>query len=229
MASLLLPGLICNESVWAAQIAALADRGFVAVHGYSRCASLRAMAERVLEQAPDQFNLCGHSMGARVALEVYRLAPSRVRRLALLDTGVHGVKAGEREKRYALRDVGREHGMAALVERWLPPMVAPHRHADTSLMTPLRDMAVGEGLAAFEAQTEALLGRSSATELLTRITVPTLVATGELDVWSPPEQHTAMANAIADSRYVIFEGAGHFAPAEAPDQVNQALIEWLDM
>jgi pimeloyl-ACP methyl ester carboxylesterase len=61
----------------------------------------------------------GHSMGARVALEVLRLAP-RVERLILADTGVHPLRAGERESRYALRDLGRAEGIEKLVDACFP-------------------------------------------------------------------------------------------------------------
>ena len=63
--------------------------------------------------------------------------------------------------------------------------------------------------------------------LLARIGCPTLVMTGELDSWSPPAQHEAMAARIADSALEIVAGAGHMLPLEAPDAVNQAIAAWL--
>ena len=78
---LLVPGLMCDSRVFAEQVAAFA-RAEVAKYGDA--ASLPEMAQRVLENAPQRFVLLGHSMGARVALEVYRQAPERVERLALL-------------------------------------------------------------------------------------------------------------------------------------------------
>jgi pimeloyl-ACP methyl ester carboxylesterase len=57
------------------------------------------------------FDLFGHSMGGRVALEVLRQAPERVRRLALVSTGVHPLGASEPEKRHAPA-----HRMAEQVE-----------------------------------------------------------------------------------------------------------------
>ena len=75
---LFLPGLICDARVFAPQLAAFAESR--AVDGYGAANTLEGMARVALAQAPESFELLGHSMGARVALEVYRLAPNRVRR-----------------------------------------------------------------------------------------------------------------------------------------------------
>ncbi len=117
---LLLPGLICDESVWERQVRDLDWPEVIAIHGYGRSRSLAAMARTVLEAAPPRFAVAGHSMGGRVALEVFRQAAQRVSRIALLDTGVHPQQPGERDKRMALVNLGREAGMEALVDAWLP-------------------------------------------------------------------------------------------------------------
>jgi pimeloyl-ACP methyl ester carboxylesterase len=223
----LLPGLICNEVIWAAQVTALAEFQPTAVSGYGAARSLVAMAEAVLASAPDRISLAGHSMGARVALEMYRLAPQRIERLALLDTGVHPVAPGEKEKRFALLDHGKALGMEALVERWLPPMVHPDRRVDQALMQTLRAMSISAGLVQYENQMTALIGRQEARSLLPRITCPTLIGVGSNDAWAPVAQHEAMAAAIPGAVLVVFEHAGHMAPAETPDQVTDALRLWL--
>ena len=79
----------------------------------------------MLAAVPGTLALVGHSMGARVALEAVRMAPDRVERLALLDTGVHPLADGEIEKREALLQLGRDDGMDALIDAWLPPHGAP--------------------------------------------------------------------------------------------------------
>ena len=84
----------------------------------------------------------GHSMGARVALEMIRAAPHRITWLGLLDTGVHPVREGEQADRQALVDLAFEHGMGALADRWLPPMVHEARRQDPLLMEPLKAMVM---------------------------------------------------------------------------------------
>jgi pimeloyl-ACP methyl ester carboxylesterase len=222
---ILLPGLMCDARIFAAQLHALPAA--IGAPGYGEAARLTAMAQLVLDEAPRRFALLGHSMGARVALEVFRLAPDRVTRLALVSTGVHLPNADEAPKRHALRDLGRQKGMAALVDAWLPPMVAPARQSDEALLAPLRRMCIDAGLARFEAQIEALLNRPEVESLLPRIDVPTLVAVGGEDRWSPPVQHEDFAARIPGATLTVIEGAGHMLPAEAPDALNAAIAAWL--
>lgn len=224
----LLPGLMCDERIWAEQLAALAAYRPVAVGGYGDARSLVAMARRVLASAPDRISLAGHSMGGRVALEVFRLAPDRVERLALLDTGVHSVAKGEREKRMALLELGRREGMEALVDAWLLPMLHPDRRHDAAFVEPLREMCVSAGIERYENQMTALLERPDARPLMCTIRCPTLIGVGSDDAWASVEQHRAMATAIAGARLVIFEHAGHMTPVEASRQVTAALRDWLE-
>ena len=222
---LFLPGLICDARVFAPQLAAFADSR--AIDGYGTADSLPGMARLALAQAPDRFDLFGHSMGARVALEVFRLAPERVRRLALCSTGVHPLGEDEPQKRRELQAIGHARGFEALVDTWLPPMVAEANRANDILYRPMRRMCLDQNQQIFDAQIEALLGRPEQERLLAQIKCPTLVMTGELDTWSPPAQHAAIAAAIPNSTLVIVAGAGHMLPLEAPDAVNSAIAAWL--
>jgi len=222
---LFLPGLICDARVFAPQLAAFAESR--AVDGYGETDTLEGMARIALKQAPESFDLFGHSMGARVALEVFRLAPNRVRRLALVSTGAHPLGPDEPEKRRALQAIGHVRGFEALVDAWLPPMVADANRANNALYGPMRQMCLDQNQAIFDAQIEALLGRPEQERLLDAITCPTLVMTGALDSWSAAAQHEAIAARIADSTLVIVPGAGHMLPVEAPEAVNQAITAWL--
>lgn len=221
----LLPGLMCDARIFSPQCARFGEA--VALDGFGCRNSIRAMAQHVIEVGPERMALLGHSMGARVALEVYRRAPERVDRLALVSTGVHPRREGEAEKRYALRDIGRNEGVLALVDLWLPPMVAASRVSDADLMTPLRKMAVDQGVEVFAAQIEALLDRPEVESLLPQIACPVLVAVGEEDRWSPPAQHKAIVASTPGARLRIIEQAGHMLPVEAPVALNTAIAEWL--
>ncbi|MEG3089089.1 alpha/beta fold hydrolase [Sphingomonas sp. PB4P5] len=222
----LLPGLLCDARIFRGQLAAF-DTAVMAPD-YGDLDDLGAMAERVLAHAPGRFAMLGHSMGGRVALEVWRRAPQRVGRLALVSTGVHPRRAGEQEKRHALRDLGRTQGIAALVDAWLPPMLGMATAQDAGLVARLADMCRAAGMARYEAQEAALLARPEVLHLLPTIDCPVLVMVGSEDRWSPPEQHRAIAAAIPHAALVVIDGAGHMVPAEAPIAVNDALGDWLE-
>ena len=221
---LILPGLMCDSRMFASMRTSF-DLSIVVDGYYDRLNSFAAMAEYVLEAAPERFTLLGHSMGARVALEVMRQDPRRVAGLILANTGIHPVAPGEKEKRHALRDIGRESGFPALVDAWLPPMVAPE-HRTPELMSELRAMVLDAGQSVFEAQIEALLGRGAVDDVLDKLDIPVLVMTGELDVWAPPIQHEQIAARIAGAQLKIIPGVGHFAPAEEPAAFASAIHRW---
>lgn len=221
-----LPGLLCDAAVWAP----LALPGTVVDYGDAD--SITRMAEIAIEAAPrGRFALAGHSMGGRVAFEVLRLAPERVDRVALLDTGCHPLAAGdagetERAGRMRLLDIARRDGMRAMAAEWARGMVHPSR-IGSPVWQAVLDMFDRRTPAIFDAQIRALLARPDAGPLLPRIRCPALLLTGSHDAWSPPAQHQAMADAIPGARLVVVPDCGHMSPMEAPASVRAALDDWL--
>jgi pimeloyl-ACP methyl ester carboxylesterase len=224
---LLLPGLLCDDWTWAHQVTALAPIARTRVPLFRGLASLGAMAERAMDEAPERVVVVGHSMGARVAFEIWRRWPERVLGLGLLDTGAHPRRAGETEKRMALVELARTRGMAAMAAEWIPPMVHPDRLSDNTLMDPLTAMICRSTPDDFAGQQRALLDRPDAEPLLATITCPTLVACGRHDAWAPVAQHEAIAAAVPGARLAVVEEAGHMLPVERPDDLNRLLIDWL--
>lgn len=228
----LLSGLMCDAAVWAPQCAALQAQVQCVVPDYGLRDSLAAMAQQVLAEAPtERFSLAGHSMGGRVALEVLRLAPQRVERLALLDTGTQPLAAGadgerERAGRMALLSQARRQGMRAMGRLWARGMVHPDAR-DTPLFESILDMLERSSPEQFAAQINALLNRPDASALLPTITCPTLVLCGQEDSWSPPAQHEKMRDAIPNAELCIIERCGHMSSVEQPQAVNAALAAWL--
>jgi len=230
---ILLPGLMCDRVVWREMLPALdADRD-IDIAAYGDIDSLGGMAERVLDLAPPRFAVAGHSMGGRVALEVFRRAPARVAGLALLDTNYTprpAGEAGEREERerMALLSLARAAGTRAMGEKWVQGMVHPARLGDRDLIDAILDMFARKSADAFAAQIRALLDRPDAGPLLARVACPALVLCGREDSWAPLARHEAMAAAIPGARLVAIGECGHMAPMERPRAVAAAFREWLE-
>ena len=220
MTVFLLPGLLCDETIWSHQSEVLGKLADVVVPDFRHVNSIPAMAQLVLDAAPRRFSVAGHSMGGRVALEVFRMAPDRVERLALLDTGVHPRAADEESKRWALVDLARSEGMAAMAARWLPPMLHPDHSA---LLEPLTEMVMRSVPDTFANQQKALLDRPDARAVLPLIRCPTLVLCGRQDIWSPVSQHEEIAASIPHAKLAIVEDCGHMSPVEQPE----AVTKWL--
>jgi len=175
--------------------------------------------------------VAGHSMGGRVALEMRRLAPERVRRLALLDTGYLARPPGqpgqeEADKRQALLDLARREGVEVMARTWAQGMVHPSRLTDTALMDGIVAMFARRTPAHFASQIQALLARPDASQTLKRIGGPVYLLCGAQDSWSPVAQHQAMSELLSHSVLTVIESAGHMAPMEQPESVAQVLSEW---
>jgi len=225
----LLPGLLCDGTVWRHQMEHLSDVVEIRVPDYRDCDSLTAMADLVLEDAPERFAVAGHSMGGRVALEIMRKAGGRVSHLALIDTATGPTRDSEYPKRLGWVDLARTRGMAALTDVWLPPMVHPERIGDAALMQPLRAMVERYTPDQFAGEIRALLERPDATPVLASVTCPTLVLCGRQDAWSTLEIHEKILAGLvnAEVRLEVIEDCGHFAPIERPQAVTAALRRWL--
>lgn len=224
---ILLPGLLCDAWIWSAQSRALEPHADVFVADLSQHDSIEGMARSALALTEGPVTVIGHSMGARVAMETARLAPERIERLGLIDTGIHPRRDGEEVNRQVLVDLAFAEGMGALAERWLPPMVHEARAGDRALMEPLKDMVMRATPEQHRRQIRALLNRPDARTYLAAITCPTLVMVGRQDRWSPPAQHEEMACLIPNAELVVIESSGHMTLVEQPEQVSGALLRWL--
>ena len=89
---LLIPGLGCTARLYTEQMPALWTFGPVTVADHRRADSMDEIARQILAEAPRRFALAGLSMGGYIALAIMRIAPERVMRLALLDTGSRSLR-----------------------------------------------------------------------------------------------------------------------------------------
>lgn len=230
---LLVPGLMCDHTSWAPMLPFLDTHIAHTTVDHGDANSLVGMAERILQNAPVLFDMAGHSMGGRVALEVMRIAPHRVRRLALLGTGYRAKESGvagaeELRKRQVLLDIARNQGVRAMAMEWVKPMVAPSRLTDTDFVDQIVAMIARKSEDIFKRQIKALLERPDASDVLSRLQIPTLVMAGAFDGWATPAQHQDIANHIpAKPEVAVIGPSGHMMMMEEPQLVAQHFNQWL--
>jgi pimeloyl-ACP methyl ester carboxylesterase len=192
--------------------------------------SLVTMAQQLLDTAPAQFHIAGHSMGGRVALEVLRMAPERVLRLGLLGTGFRAKEAGaageeEVKKRQVLLDIAHDQGIRQMALTWVQNMVAPSRLNDAALIEDIVQMFERKSEDVFKRQIKALLERPDAGDVLAHVHVPTLVMAGEFDAWASPQQHQQIADLVPARPTVdMVVGAGHMMMMEKPEAVTARFL-----
>lgn len=225
----LVPGLICNWRLWRHQIDHLGKDCEVIIGDTLNDDSIRGMVNRILSQAPERFSLAGLSMGGYVSMELMRVAPERVERLALIDTTARLDKPEQRERRKALISMSKMGKFKGVTPRLLPLFLHPDRLEDEKICNEIMEMAQEVGQKTFIHQQTAILAREEVISILPGIKVPTTVICGAQDALTPPEHSREMASLIPGAQLHLIDDCGHLAPLEQPDTTTTLLREWLEI
>jgi len=225
----LVPGLACSPRIYAPQIPELWRAAPVVLANHARGGDMAAIAHRILAEAPLRFALAGHSMGGYIIFEMFRQAPERVARLALLNTSARPETPEASERRRGWISEVKAGGYRAVMDRLFANFVHPALARDEHLHRIVLDMADDVGPDAFVWQLEAIMTRADSRPTLAQIKCPTLVLTSDTDNMVPNELSTELANGIAGAKLVTIPDCGHLSQLEKPQAVTDALLDWLEM
>ncbi|RGP38013.1 alpha/beta fold hydrolase [Pseudotabrizicola alkalilacus] len=221
------PGIMSDHRTWQGVIAAMTHQ-FQSVHVADTASdeALAAMAARALGATEGDLVIMAHSMGGRVAMEMGRQAPGRIRAMVLSSTAAEPAAPGESEKRYA-RIAEANAGMAAYARHWAPKVVSKAGAENVGLLSAIRQMVEDCPPEVHARQNLALLHRPDALAYLPQFTFPTLLITGSEDHLSTEAVHAEIARALPDAESQIVPGGGHLLTFEKPAEVAQVIDDWL--
>jgi pimeloyl-ACP methyl ester carboxylesterase len=226
-ALVLIPGLLCDQRLWNSQVQVLKEYVDITVADITEQDTISAMAEAVLEHAPETFALAGFSLGSQVALEIMRVAKGRVRRLALLSATQGGLPASAAPSILQGMQLLEQGHFQEYFDSTYPTYVAPGKDGDMVLKTTFINMARAVGREAGLRQMQALRAISGPIMNLGEIRCQAVVIGGKEDRRTTPEAQEQLAKGIPGAELVIVEDAGHFAPLEQPGAVSVALERWI--
>jgi len=212
--------------VWKYQTAYFPDSVAVNLPGHpvgKPCTSVDEYADwlhkYLLKQGYKDPVLAGHSLGGAI-VQTYALKyPQDLKGLILIATG-----ARLRVNPDFLAIIG--DGIAD-PERWLKEFVEPLyvRVSPEFKEGIMKDVAkVG---APVQLNDFLCCDKFDTMDKISEIELPTLVVCGTEDNLTPVKYSQYLANKIASARLVVIDGATHFALLEKPDEVNQAINEFL--
>ncbi|MCT8159778.1 alpha/beta fold hydrolase [Pseudoruegeria sp. SHC-113] len=224
---LLLPGMMCDARLFTHQIARLSQDRCVVIGPVTQGESVAEMARFILQAAPPRFALAGHGLGGMVAMEILKLAPEQVTRLALIDTSPLAelpTVAAEREPQIMAARLGRLE--QALQDEMKPDYLSPQ--IDRSrVLAQYRRMGMDLGPDIFIRQTRAMQRRPDQQKTLRLAKLPAFAICGEHDALCPVHRHEIMAGLMPHGEIRTIANAGHLAPLEQPVALTAALGEWL--
>lgn len=188
--------------------------------------NLALLVERLKIHEPIVF--CGLSMGGYIGWQFWQEFAARLAGLVACDTRAIADTQQVAAGRETLAARVLAEGTDCVAEAMLPRLFNPE-------MTVRHPQAVAETRAAIARATRpgvaaALRGmaiRPDVTDLLPRISVPTLVVVGEHDVISPAAEMRGIAERIPQAEFVEIPDAGHMSPLENPAAFNAALERFL--
>ena len=225
---MLLPGMMCDGRLFGPQIMALGAERAIHLPPVGKHDRFEPMAREILDGAPERFALAGLSLGGIVAMELARLAPERITRLALMATNPLAETpqvAAAREPQIvkvmsgSLADVMRDE----MKPNYLAP--GPRRREILDLVL---EMAVSQGEGVFLRQSRALQRRRDQQGTLRKLQAPTLILCGAHDALCPVKRHETMAELVPNAKLLVIPDAGHLPTLETPEVVSEALTAWLD-
>ena len=222
----LVPGLLCSSEIFAEQIPRLWPSGPVTVASTLGGERIEEAAASILRDAPPRFALAGISMGGYLSLEMMRQAPSRVVKLALIDTSARADTVEQTEGRlHALAQARTRFMAVALLS--LASLLHPRRRGNARILEIMRRMVRTVGLEGYERQQKIAISRPDSRPFLDLINVPTLVLVGDRDPLTPLVHSQEIASAVRGATLEVVPDCGHLSPIEQPRRVSEALREWI--
>jgi pimeloyl-ACP methyl ester carboxylesterase len=193
---------------------------------YPLGSSLEEWADAVLAQVDGQFVAVGASMGGYCACAIARHAPERLRGLVLSGSRADADPPDRRPVRDEWIRVATEEGAEGLW-REMGPRLFPE-HADPAVVERAHAIALEQAPEDLARAVGAIRDRLDSTEAVTRLPIPLLVLVGDSDPLVDPDYARGLAADAPLGAVRVFEGAGHLANLEQPDEFNRVLGEFLE-
>jgi 3-oxoadipate enol-lactonase len=237
----LIHGYPFNRSLWNEQIEALSGsyrviapdlRGFGESDSSDGPSTMNRMAQDVAAlldhlEIP-RVTIGSLSMGGYVALAFYKQFASRVRALILADTRATPDSEEAKQTRAQQAEKALTEGMAGIADAMLPKLLTPETVSKRpEIVKRVRDMMLKTKPEGAAAALRGMAERDDQTSLLSKITVPTLILVGAEDAITPVADSEKMNQAVAGSRLVVLENAGHVSNLERTEEFNEALLDFL--
>jgi pimeloyl-ACP methyl ester carboxylesterase len=172
--------------------------------------------------------LCGLSMGGYVSFAFMHSHPERVYALILADTRPGADNEEGKQNREKLALMAESQGVDVVADTQVPRLLSQntfqHHPEVEARVRQMISMATPAGVAA---ASRGMAQRADSSELLAKITCPTLVIVGEQDALIPPELAQGFAQQIPGAQFAVISQAGHLSVLEQPDAFLQTVRNFL--
>jgi pimeloyl-ACP methyl ester carboxylesterase len=225
----LLPGLLSDVRVFEPQIAALSRHLPITILPTSKRDNVEEAATEILEALPNKFSLCGLGLGGVIAIEMLRLAPERVRRIALINTSAQADTPNEAAAREPKMVAAKSGRFGEIVKEEFAPAFFHPSSRRTDLVVRMTEMGRAIGAEAYLRQAKLMQKRKDQQAMLRKSMVQALIVCGASDPTIPVRRHEFLAELMPKGHLALIEGAGMIPTLEQPDVVTTVLRSWLNL
>ena len=223
----MIPGMMCDERIFAHQIKELGTDTEVYIADISKYSSIQELASDVLENSPPKFFLVGHSMGGIVAMEMCSQEPDRIEKLVIMDSNPKPELEETKIKREPqIRNVI-SGNLAQVMKEEMKPNYLADSYKQKDILNTCMEMALTLGPEVFVRQSRALQDRDDQQSTLKDLDIPVLIMCGAEDKLCSLEKHELMHNIINDSKLEVVMDAGHMPTLEQPQKTTEVIKSWL--
>jgi len=235
-------GFPYDHTMWKEQIIALSDKYFCVAYdirglGESPAGDGQFTMESFvddLEAIINKLNLnkpviCGLSMGGYISLRALERMHDKFSAAILCDTRSEADNNEGKLKRAAgIKRINSE-GLAPFAKDFITNCFGEYfKQNKSNELNKIIEKSSSFNPIGVKGCLLAMLSRTDTTQSLSKLNIPTLIICGEQDALTPPAVMKDMFHKIPNAEFVEIKNAGHMTPIENPEEVNKAIIIFLN-
>lgn len=223
----MIPGTLCDERIFALQAKYLRRRCNVILVNYKDLRSLKDWPKKLLSKLPLNFSLLGFSLVGIWVLELLRLEPQRINRIALVASNAEAASKVGTLRSKKMWATWKINGPKSVIDE----ASKQYFHHDLDLIKHLpllENMAQKTKSHVAKMTFEWAAKRPSGHAVISHYERPILLVSGEKDTMCTKETQIKIAQNNSFAEWIVLPRCGHFIPLEHPKKLNQFLENWLN-
>ncbi len=172
--------------------------------------------------------LCGLSMGGYITLRAAEREQDKFKALILCDTRAEADgNEGKLKRAATIKQINKGETLQ-FIENFVSGLFADlTKEEDPELYENIMETCKKSDPVGVKGATIAIMSRTDTTASLEKLELPVLIMAGAFDALTPPYVMKDMASKIKNSEFAAIPHAGHLAPLENPECVNDLIKDFL--
>ena len=221
----LIPGFMCDASLWQALLPALQPLAKIHFSDLNQGDDIDQMTEHVIATLPGPSLVIGFSLGGYVARRLAVTAPQAVTGLALINTSARASTPEELLSNQQHIRMLQHYPYKGQTRTALRRALDPDHQDNEVVLAHLQTMSLALGKSVFLRQLG--INRADGYAELAQIHCPALVVANKKDQMRRLEEAEKLASGLPSGELRIIEQGGHMSPLEQPFALMMHLLDWM--